>query len=112
MGLSTHILDTTRGKPAAAVAVTLERRGPSGWAPAGGGTTNADGRVASLLAEGTTLEAGTYRVGFDVASYFAGLGVEAFYPEVFITFEVRAPSEHHHVPLLLSPFGYGTYRGS
>lgn len=112
MGLSTHILDTTRGKPAAGVTVTLERRGSEGWAPAGGGVTNADGRVGSLLAEGASLEAGTYRVGFDVAAYFASLGVEAFYPEVFITFEVRRPSEHHHVPLLLNPFGYATYRGS
>jgi 5-hydroxyisourate hydrolase len=116
MGLSTHILDTTRGRPAAGVTVALERRDASGsageYSPAGSGTTNDDGRVASLLAPGAALEAGVYRLTFLLAPYFDRLGVEAFYPEASIVFEVRRPTEHHHVPLLLNPFGYATYRGS
>ncbi len=113
MGLSTHILDTTRGRPASGVAIALERRGSAGeYSAAGGGTTNDDGRVASLLAPGEALEAGVYRLTFALAPYFERLGIEAFYPEASIVFEVRRPTEHHHVPLLLNPFGYATYRGS
>lgn len=112
MGLSTHILDTTLGRPAAGVDVKLEHRVGDAWASLGGGTTNADGRVPSLLPAGRALEAGTHRITFDVAAYFARLGVAAFYPEVSIVFEVRDASQHYHVPLLLNPFGYSTYRGS
>lgn len=112
MGLSTHILDTTRGRPAAGVTVALERLGGGTWTAAGSGVTDADGRVKSLLPEGVALAAGEYRVRFEVGAYFAALGVEAFYPRVEIAFTVRAPHEHHHVPLLLNPFGYSTYRGS
>lgn len=111
MGISTHILDTTRGKPAVGVAVTLERLERDTWQRVGQGTTDADGRVKSLLPEGSQPEPGIHRIGFAVAGYFEGLGVEAFYPAVDIQFVVRAP-EHHHVPLLLNPFGYGTYRGT
>ena len=111
MGISTHILDTTRGKPAVGVAVTLERHTDGAWQVVGRGMTDADGRVKSLLPEGSQPEPGTHRIGFAVGDYFAGLGVEAFYPAVDIQFIVRAP-EHHHVPLLLNPFGYGTYRGT
>jgi 5-hydroxyisourate hydrolase len=103
MGLSTHILDTARGRPAAGVAVVVEKKHVQGWVPCGHGTTDEDGRIKPLL---ESLEAGLYRLHFDVAQY------SAFFPEVTIIFEVQAPDEHYHVPLLLSPFGYSTYRGS
>jgi 5-hydroxyisourate hydrolase len=113
MGLSTHILDTARGRPAAGVSISLERQAPGGeWHPAGGGCTDDDGRVKSLLPEGEPLTAGTWRVTFAVAEYFARHGQASFFPSVSIDFTVTAPGEHHHVPLLLSPFGYSTYRGS
>ncbi len=113
MGISTHVLDTTVGRPAAEVAVTLERSdgGPEGhWSRVGQGATDQDGRCKELLV-GAPPE-GTYRITFDVAGYFARTSTPAFYPEVSITFLVRASGEHYHVPLLLNPFGYSTYRGS
>lgn len=112
MGISTHILDTTRGRPAAGVPVTLEQLGDGAWGHVGKGTTDADGRIKSLLPDGFELKAGTFRISFDVAWYFEKQGVQSFYPGVVITFVVRNPVEHHHVPLLLNPFGYSTYRGS
>jgi 5-hydroxyisourate hydrolase len=110
MGISTHILDTTRGRPASGVRVTLEQRGAEGFRTIGEGTTDADGRVKALQTESP--EPGTYRITFHVAPYFEGLGVQAFYPEVSITFLVAAGGQHFHVPLLLNPFGFTTYRGS
>ncbi|MGA9525272.1 MAG: hydroxyisourate hydrolase [Myxococcaceae bacterium] len=110
MGISTHILDTTRGRPAQGVAVTLELKEGSGWRELARGVTDADGRVKPLL--DVIPEAGIYRVSFDVAAYFARLEVESFYPAISIEFRVKAPAEHHHVPLLLNPFGFSTYRGS
>lgn len=112
MGISTHILDTTRGRPAAGVTVLLERAGAAGFVQVGGGTTDGDGRVKPLLPAETPLEPGIYRITFAVGAWFAGLGVDAFYPEVQIQFRVGSGSEHYHVPLLLNPFGYATYRGS
>ncbi len=112
-GISTHILDTSRGLPAPGVAVTVEREEIAGtFAPAGGGTTDSDGRVKSLLGPGATLSAGTYRLKFETGAYFAARGVASFYPRVEVTFTISDPSRHHHVPLLLSPFGYTTYRGT
>lgn len=116
MGISTHVLDVSRGRPAAGVRVVLERRGSDdggdGWRRLGGGTTDDDGRVATLLPATKTLETGVHRLTFYLGEWFASRGVEAFYPEAAIVFDVREPEEHHHVPLLLSPFGYSTYRGS
>ena len=111
-GLSTHVLDTARGRPAAGVAVRLERRDGEGWRELRRATTDADGRVAALLPEGTALAAGDYRLTFEVGDWRAAEGAEGFYPEVAVAFTVRHPGEHHHVPLLLSPYGYSTYRGS
>ncbi len=102
--LSTHVLDAVSGRPAVGVAVTLTAADGVALASA---RTDADGRVAAL-ADG--LAPGVYRLTFDTASYFAG--TPAFYPEVTITFEVTAGSPKYHVPLLLSPFAYSTYRGS
>lgn len=111
--ISTHVLDTTSGRPAAGVRVELDRvGGPDGDAPLGAGETDADGRLRDLVASGASLVEGTYRLRFDVGEYFARGGREAFYPEVSVCFHVGPGSEHYHVPLLLSPFGYATYRGS
>jgi 5-hydroxyisourate hydrolase len=111
--LTTHVLDTSRGVPAAGVAIAVTVRDPDGtWRPLGTGVTDGDGRCKTLLPAGYGLPAAVYRLDFDVAAYFAALGVAAFFPSVSITFEVRDEGKHHHVPLLLSPFGYSTYRGS
>lgn len=105
--LSTHVLDTSLGRPAAGIAVVAERREPDGqWTEVGRGETDADGRVGKLA----PVAAGDYRLTFAVAAYFHSHGVAAFFPEVVI--RVRLDDARYHVPLLLSPFGYSTYRGS
>ena len=110
--ITTHILDTSKGKPAADVQVSLERATADGsWTQIGAGLTDDDGRCKTLMEAGS-LSAGVFRITFDTAGYYNRLGEETFYPEVRITFEVKAPTEHYHVPLLLNPFGYSTYRGS
>ena len=106
-GVSTHVLDTALGRPAADVPVRLQT--PEGVV-IGSGKTNADGRCAEL--SNGTLDAGTYQIFFDTAAYFAASGQEGFYPEVVVTFTLADPQQHHHVPLLLAPFAYSTYRGS
>ena len=110
--ITTHILDVSRGRPAAGVAVRLDKVEGSGARAVGEGSTDAEGRLRTLPAAGETLERGIYRLTFEVGAYFAKTGVEAFYPTVQVTFEVREAGEHYHVPLLVSPFGYSTYRGS
>jgi 5-hydroxyisourate hydrolase len=105
MSLSTHVLDTSVGRPASDVPVRLEARGEDGWRHLLDGRTNADGRLTGWGVEA----AGVYRLVFDTAAY---LGPDAFYPDVTVVFRVADPAEHYHVPLLLSPFGYSTYRGS
>ena len=109
--ITTHILDTSRGRPAHDVPVRLEIRRNGTWIAVGSGQTDDDGRVSDLLAPGT-LEQGVYRLTFETATYFAGRDIEPFYPHVSVDFEVRETGEHYHVPLLLNPFGYTTYRGS
>lgn len=109
--ITTHILDTSLGKPAQGIGVSLERSTDSGWESIGSGQTNADGRVADLLKPDETLSPGIYRINFDTGTYFASQGFKGFYPSVNIVFETVDDS-HYHVPLLLSPFGYSTYRGS
>ncbi len=109
--VSTHVLDISRGKPAAGVPVRLETREGDAWKETGGGKTDADGRFKDLVPEGT-LVAGTYRITFDTGAYFTTQGVEGFYPEAAIVFVVKDAAAHYHVPLLLSPYGYSTYRGS
>lgn len=111
-GLSTHVLDTAIGRPAAGIGVRLEVEDGDGWRELAQAATNADGRVGHLLPPGTSLAAATYRLTFDVAAYHAAHGAAGFYPFVIIVFTVRDAAQHHHVPLLLSPFGYSTYRGS
>jgi 5-hydroxyisourate hydrolase len=111
--ISIHVLDTTRGKPASDVPVRLERRENAGeWARLSSSRTDGDGRCAQLLPEGEPLRPGLYRLAFDTASYFLAQNVEGLYPIVEISFHVREGESHFHIPLLLSPHGYTTYRGS
>lgn len=105
MSLSTHVLDTGSGEPAAGVPVRLERATEGGWRLVSSGETDADGRLRDLVPP-QEWHTGTYRLTFDTAAR------SAFFPEVSVVFFVAEPSRHHHVPLLLSPYGYSTYRGS
>lgn len=107
MTLSTHVLDTTRGEPAVGVRIQLERGGQA----VAEGVTDADGRLRDWVPADAWAE-GTYRLVFDTGAYFAAHGIRAFFPVVVVAFEVAEPERHHHVPLLLSPFSYTTYRGS
>lgn len=109
--ITTHVLDIALGKPASGIAVQLERLDAAGPTVIARGATDADGRASQLLAPGT-LVAGTHRIRFDLDAYFAQSQRAAFYPYVEIVFVVRETDEHYHVPLLLSPHGYSTYRGS
>ncbi len=111
--ITTHVLDTSQGHPAAGVPALLEVCETSeAWRELAHGVTDDDGRIGDLLAGDHALVPGIYRLTFDVTAYFRAQGKETFYPEIPITFEIRAPAEHYHVPLLLSPYGYSTYRGS
>ncbi|HNS11469.1 MAG TPA: hydroxyisourate hydrolase [Bacteroidia bacterium] len=110
--LTTHILDTSLGKPASGVKIILEKSGSDNtWTFLSEGTTDSDGRVNNLLNKESVLSPGNYKLKFDTASYFSGRNVKCFYPSVEIIFEI-SDSTHYHVPLLLNPFGYSTYRGS
>lgn len=110
MSISTHVLDAAAGRPAAGVPVRLEHFFDSGWSLVATAVTDADGRVREWTSadgdDGPAWQSGTHRIVFDTAA------ISAFFPEVAITFTVADAAEHHHVPLLLSPFAYSTYRGS
>lgn len=111
--ISTHILDIVRGKPAADVPVRLEKNdAPANWRLLNSARTDQDGRCGQLLPEGEDPGAGIYRLIFDVASYYAAQNIETLYPAVEVTFQARAGESNFHVPLLLSPNAYTTYRGS
>ncbi len=110
-GISTHVLDTSRGRPAVGFQVELQIKSGDTWKTLGTGLTDANGRCTELL-RGGQLEAGTYRLLFNAAEYYRELHIETFYSEISIVFEVAHPETHYHVPLLISPFGYSTYRGS
>lgn len=111
--ISTHVLDVALGKPAKDVPVRLERQESIGeWRVLGSSRTDGDGRCAQLLAENKILREGIYRLAFDTASYYFAKKIEALYPSVVITFQVREGESQFHIPLLLSPHGYTTYRGS
>lgn len=111
--ISTHVLDLSRGRPADRVPVILEARsGADEWEFRTRAVTDNDGRIQNLLPEGLNLSAGVYRITFDTGDYFAHHDIDGFYPQVSVTFAISNPGEHHHVPLLLSPYGYTTYRGS
>lgn len=106
--ISTHVLDTALGKPAEGIRVTLQRD----TSLIGSGVTDKDGRVRDLLAHGSGLSEGDYHLTFSVADYFGATKRKSFYNDIVIHFHIANDDEHYHVPLLLSPFGYSTYRGS
>lgn len=111
--ISTHILDIARGQPARDVPVQLRKQNTSGdWRLLTSARTDHDGRCSQLLPEGEELGTGIYRLSFDVANYYAAQSIDALYPVVEVTFQARAGESHFHIPLLLSPNGYTTYRGS
>jgi 5-hydroxyisourate hydrolase len=111
--VSTHVLDIARGKPASDVPVRIERHELSGvWRPLASARTDQDGRCGQMLPDGETAGAGLYRLVFDTASYFASQKIDGLYPVVEITFHIREGESQFHIPLLLSPNGYTTYRGS
>jgi 5-hydroxyisourate hydrolase len=110
--ITTHVLDIARGCPGVGITVILEIRMASEWTPVGRGTTDQNGRLASIT-EGMPLAPGTYRLTFDIGAYQRGFGVAVpFFPEAKISFNVRDPDRDYHIPLLISPFGYSTYRGT
>ena len=111
MSISTHVLDAVAGGPAVGMALWLERFGADGPVRVAAGTTDGDGRCPELT-RGVEPAAGVHRMHFDTGAWFAERGQVTFYPVVEVTFEVTDPQAHHHVPLLLSPFAYSTYRGS
>ena len=111
-GISTHVLDLTRGRPAAGVEVRLWREAGGHWEEVSKRKTDADGRVKSMLRENETVESGRYRLRFETGEYFREHGGEALHPFVEVAFEVRNASEHYHVPLLVTPHSYSTYSGS
>jgi 5-hydroxyisourate hydrolase len=111
--ITSHVLDTTSGKPAGGLAVKLEvSDGPDRWAELGKAVTDASGRISVFEPPIASLARKTYRLRFATGAYFAGTCVRTLYPEVHVVVEIDDPSEHYHIPLLLSPFGYSTYRGS
>ena len=109
--ITTHVLDTAIGRPGRGIAIELERADHGVWHLVGGGITDDDGRLRTLTPEGSVPE-GTYRIRFQVAAYFAARQLDAFFPVVEIQFTIADGAQHYHVPLLLSPFAFSTYRGS
>ena len=109
--LTTHILDTTKGKPAPGVAILLFQQHSDGWKQLTIGTTNADGRIPNLLQKDIILEPGVYKMKFETQPYFQHQAIKTFYPFIEIIFNIDSIN-HYHIPLLLNPFGYSTYRGS
>ena len=110
--ITTHVLDTTRGKPAANLPIALYQKITDGWHKMAEGLTNTDGRISDLLPTDVILSAGIYRVYFETQKYYSSNNEQGFYPYVDIVFEVDDSGTHYHIPLLLTAFGYSTYRGS
>jgi 5-hydroxyisourate hydrolase len=109
--ITTHVLDTARGIPAAGLTISLCQQSGAGWRELGRRHTNAEGRIPDLLDPALRLEPGTYKMMFFTGDYFDREKLPVFYPVVEVFFTVAAP-DHYHIPLLLSPFGYSTYRGA
>lgn len=110
--ITTHVLDTALGKPAAGVPISLAYEQPNGFVELAAGVTNDDGRIADLLPAGHVLAPGRYRMRFELSAYARTTGQGCFYPYAEVVFELAGPGEHYHIPLLWSPYGYSTYRGS
>ena len=110
--ITTHVLDTSTGRPAQGVAVILQMQtAAAGWTEIARGSTDSNGRIANFIVQ-EKISAGNYRLRFDTGAYFSARQAASFYPYVEITFAVGDPAQHFHVPLLVSPYGYTTYRGS
>ncbi len=109
--ITTHILDTSKGKPAAGIKIILFRNKNEQWETIANGVTNDDGRIANLLEKNSIAEPGIYKLKFETKDYFDKQAIDSFYPFIEIIFEIK-DNEHYHVPLLLNPYGYSTYRGS
>jgi 5-hydroxyisourate hydrolase len=110
--ITTHVLDTSKGLPAADISVVLEFKTGEGWTELATGSTDSDGRIPNLLSKERKIDPGIYRLTFETRSYFARKRTTGFYPCVSVVFEIQDSEQHYHIPLLLSPFGYSTYRGS
>lgn len=110
--LSTHVLNTTTGKPASGVNIILQKQTGGGWDELKKAKTDGKGRASDLYIPGKALQAGTYRLIFETGEYFKTQGVSTFFPRVEIVFVIEQTDEHYHIPLLISPYGYSTYRGS
>jgi 5-hydroxyisourate hydrolase len=110
--ITTHVLDTTRGNPAASLPISLYQQKGDSWNKMAEGLTNADGRIGDLLSTDVILNTGTYRLHFDTKKYYSSNNEQGFYPYVDIVFELDGSGTHYHIPLLLTAFGYTTYRGS
>jgi 5-hydroxyisourate hydrolase len=110
--ITTHILDIARGAPARKVPITLSRLDQGKWTEIGRGLTNSDGRIGDLCEKDLLLGEGTYQMHFDTQSYFSDVGDPVFYPWADVVFNITGDGQHYHIPLLLSPFGHSTYRGS
>lgn len=109
--ITTHVLDTSRGKPGNEISVSLLQQQAEDWRQVGLATTDEHGRCNSLLKKDVVLEAGVYRLRIDVKNYFDREGLPCFYPFIEITFTITGP-EHYHIPVLISSFGFTTYRGT
>ncbi|MGB0033864.1 MAG: hydroxyisourate hydrolase [Candidatus Acidiferrales bacterium] len=109
--ITTHVLDVSLGRPAAGLPVILEIEKAGGWKELSRGATDGDGRLRHLVAPGSLVE-GTYRLTFETRAYFESRKIAGLYPQISVVFQVRDAKETYHIPLLLSPFGYSTYRGS
>lgn len=109
--ITTHILDTTQGRPAQGITIILYRGQNDEWEEITRGITNADGRIVDLLKNDVVLALGIYKMRFETKDYFDKNAIPTFYPYVEIAFDITT-NEHYHIPLLLTPFGYSTYRGS
>lgn len=110
--ITTHVLDTSIGRPAGGIPVTLEKEDAGRWSLLAKGVTDSDGRASQLLSSNGTIQTGTYRITFELMDYFASQGRSTFYPYATIVFIVEDSHQHYHVPLLLSGFGFSTYRGT
>lgn len=110
--ITSHILDTSLGKPAQGVAITLLHQDGDNWNSLGTATTNNDGRVSDFMGSSKALPAGIYKLRFSLSDYYQKLSTDSFYPYAEIVFKIAGDGQHYHVPLLLNPFGYSTYRGS
>ncbi|MCC2957893.1 hydroxyisourate hydrolase [Massilia sp. IC2-477] len=110
--LSVHVLDLQSGQPTAGIRVTLEQREGAGWRELASGVTDAQGRIQALYPENGKLAAADYRIVFQTGEHYKRRGQATFFPRIPVEFTVDAPAQHYHIPLLLSPFGYSTYRGN